>query len=639
MQNISIDIETYSSRDLLRCGVYKYSESTDFEILLFGYSVDSGAVHVVDLAEGEKIPSNILAALTDPAVIKWAWNANFERVCLSRYLYPNKGRFINPKSWRCTMVWSASLGLPLSLEKAGEVLKLKKQKLEDGKRLIRKFTRPPRQKAQMSLLEDDSDWQKFIEYNRRDVEVELEAKALFEKYPMSEYEWELFELDQSINDRGVLLDMPLVKNAIQADTESKAELKEKMHKLTNLENPNSVTQIKQWLCDNGLEMDSLTQKAVAEAVDTENAPPEVVDVLTLRMSLAKSSVSKYKAMDVYVCDDGRVRGLFQFYGARTGRWTGRGVQGQNLPATFMSVANLGHARSFIKNGDFDTVDMIYGDVQSALSQLIRTAFIPSHGKKFIVADFSAIEARVLAWMANEEWRNEVFSTHGKIYEASASQMFNIPMESITKELRQKGKVAELALGYGGSVGALKSMGALEKGLTEGELQPLVDTWRKANPQITAFWNAVERMAIKAVKNFTDTSTHGLIFTREKNTLFITLPSGRVLAYQQVRIGDGKFGECIKYNGVSNKKWVSIETYGAKLVENIVQAVSRDLLAFAMAKHGSKTVMHVHDEIVLETTNQQSLANVCKAMSILPPWAEGLIMKADGFETTTFYRKD
>jgi DNA polymerase len=664
MKTISIDIETYSSVDLTKSGVYRYAEVPDFEILLFGYSVDGGEVHVISLADGESIPTDILDALTDDNVQKWAFNANFERVCLSRHLsdmgisldpFANNhhsaevlglARYLNPESWRCAMVWSAYMGLPLSLEGAGAVLGLEKQKLSEGKELIRFFCSPCKPTAAngqrtRNLPEHASDkWESFIAYNRRDVEAELSIQERLDKFPVPDNVWYEYAQDQEINDRGVALDMTLVRNAIKADTRSRTELTRLMKELTELENPNSVQQMKQWLADNGMETDTLGKKAVVELL--KDAPEPLGRVLSLRQQLAKSSVKKYQTMENAVCADGRARGMFQFYGAnRTGRWAGRLIQMQNLPQNHLT--DLEQARGLIHDGDFAALELLYDNIPDVLSQLIRTAFVPKVGCKLIVSDFSAIEARVIAWLAGELWRNEVFSTHGKIYEASASQMFNVPIEEVTKgsPLRQKGKIAELALGYGGSVGALKAMGALDMGLSEDEIQPLVSAWRSANPNIVRFWWDVDRAAMTAVRERTVTETHGIRFGVQSGMLFITLPSGRRLSYVKPRIGTNQFGSpCVTYEGVGGtKKWERIESYGPKFVENIVQATSRDILTFAMQtlRHCS-IVMHVHDEIVIEADPRLSTEVLCQQMSRTPPWADGLLLIADGFDCS-FYKKD
>ena len=644
MRNLSIDVETYSGADLSKCGVYKYSESPDFEILLFSYSADGSPVKTVDIASGERLPEEIKEAITDPEVMKWAFNAQFERVCLSRYL----GRWLEPDSWRCTMVWAAYLGLPLSLEGAGAVLGLEKQKLKAGKDLIRYFSVPCKPSAangnrSRNLPGDAPDkWEQFREYNARDVETELAIQARLQKFPVPVEEWRNYVLDQKINDRGIRLDMELVREAICCDEQARAELTAAIKTLTQLENPNSVAQMKVWLAENGLETETLGKAAVKELLKT--APEPLGKVLSLRQALAKSSVKKYAAMASAVCKDGRARGLLQFYGAnRTGRWAGRLIQVQNLPQNHLP--DLAAARSLVKFGNFAALDMLYTSAPEVLSELIRTAFIPSSGLQFLVADFSAIEARVIAWLAGETWRNEVFATHGKIYEASASQMFHVPIEEITKgsPLRQKGKIAELALGYGGSVGALKAMGALEMGVSEAELRPLVMAWRTANPNIVRLWWDVDKAAMTAVRERIAASTQGIRFECKSGMLFITLPSGRHLAYVKPRIGENRFGnESVTYEGVgSTKKWERIETYGPKLVENIVQAISRDRLCHAMRKldsAGFPIVMSVHDEVVLEVASSVSLEDVCGLMAETPPWAKGLLLRADGF-MCPFYKKD
>ena len=646
MKSLSIDIETYSSVNLAKSGVYRYVEAPDFEILLFGYSVDGGAVQVIDLACGEKIPADILGALTDESVTKWAFNAGFERVCLSRYIGLPTGEYIAPASWHCSMVWAATMGLPLSLEGVGAVLGLEKQKLTEGKELIKFFCQPCTptkangQRTRNYPYHAPEKWSAFKKYNARDVETEMSIQERLSKYPVPDSTWEEYHLDQEINDRGVALDMTLVKEAIAIDGRSRSELTAAMKKLTELDNPNSVQQMKQWLADNGLETDTLGKKAVAELLKT--APPELAEVLALRQQLAKSSVKKYQAMENAVCADGRARGMFQFYGAnRTGRWAGRLIQMQNLPQNHLE--DLAEARALVRCGDFDALEMLYEDVPDTLSQLIRTAFIPQDGRKFIVADFSAIEARVIAWLAGEKWRQDVFAKGGDIYCASASQMFKVPVEKhgINGHLRQKGKIAELALGYGGSVGALKAMGALDMGLTEEELPPLVDAWRQSNPHIVKFWWDVDKAAMESVRYKRTNSTHGIAFSYRSGILFITLPSGRRLAYVKPRIGENKFGgSCITYEGIGGtKKWERLDSYGPKFVENIVQATSRDILCYAMQTlRRCDIVMHIHDELVIEADRQMSLFAVCEQMSRTPPWASGLQLRADGYETD-FYKKD
>lgn len=646
MQTLSIDLETYSDQPLAKTGVYRYVESPDFEILLFAYSVDGGSVQQIDLACGEKIPSEILSALEDETVTKWAFNANFERICLSRFLGYPTGDYLEPDSWKCSMVWAAYMGLPLSLEGVGAVLGLEKQKLTEGKDLIKYFCQPcaptkSNGQRTRNLPEHAPDkWLAFKRYNIRDVETEMSIQSRLSKYPVPDSVWEEYHLDQEINDRGVGLDMELVRQAIQMDGRSRSELTQAMKELTSLDNPNSVQQMKQWLADNGMETDTLGKKAVAELLKT--APPELQKVLTLRQQLAKSSVKKYQAMETAVCADGRARGMFQFYGAnRTGRWAGRIIQMQNLPQNHLD--DLSEARGLVRVGDFDALEMLYEDVPDTLSQLIRTAFVPQENRKFIVADFSAIEARVIAWLAGEKWRQDVFAEGKDIYCASASQMFGVPVEKhgVNGHLRQKGKIAELALGYGGSVGALKAMGALEMGLQEDELPALVSAWRQANPKIVQFWWAVDRAVMDAVTRKTTTKTHGIIFSARNGMLFITLPSGRSLAYVKPKIGENRFGgDCITYEGIGGtKKWERIDSYGPKFVENIVQATSRDILCYAMKTlRCCSIVMHIHDEVVIEADRRMSLQAVCDQMGRTPPWASGLQLRADGYETD-FYKKD
>ena len=646
MQTLSIDLETYSDQPLAKTGVYRYVESPDFEILLFAYSVDGGPVRQIDLACGEKIPSEILSALENETVTKWAFNANFERICLSHFLGYPTGDYLKPDSWKCSMVWAAYMGLPLSLEGAGAVLGLEKQKLSEGKDLIKYFCQPCAptksngQRTRNLPKHSQDKWLAFKRYNIRDVETEMSIQARLSKYPVPDSVWEEYHLDQEINDRGVGLDMELVRQAIQMDGRSRSELTQAMKELTSLDNPNSVQQMKQWLADNGMETDTLGKKAVAELLKT--APPQLQKVLTLRQQLAKSSVKKYQAMETAVCSDGRARGMFQFYGAnRTGRWAGRIIQMQNLPQNHLD--DLSEVRGLVRAGDFDAVEMLYEDVPNTLSQLIRTAFVPQGDRKFIVADFSAIEARVIAWLAGEKWRQDVFAEGKDIYCASASQMFGVPVEKhgVNGHLRQKGKIAELALGYGGSVGALKAMGALEMGLSEDELPALVSAWRQSNPKIVQFWWAVDRAVMDAVNRKTTTKTHGIVFSARNGMLFITLPSGRSLAYVKPKIGTNKFGgDCITYEGVGGtKKWERLDSYGPKFVENIVQATSRDILCYAMRTlRCCSIVMHIHDEVVIEADRRMSLQAVCEQMGRTPPWAKGLRLRADGYETD-FYKKD
>lgn len=646
MKTISIDIETFSSVDLAKSGVYRYAESPDFEVLLFGYSVDGGAVSVVDLASGEKIPPHILSALEDETVIKCAFNANFERICLSRLLGYETGHYLSPISWHCTMVWSAYMGLPLSLQGCGAVLRLDRQKLTEGKELIRYFCVPCQPTkangGRTRNLPGDAPekWARFKIYNARDVETEAEIQQKLSRFPVPEEIWDEYCIDQKINDTGVALDRTLVREAIAMDGVSGHELSDAMKSLTALENPNSVSQMKAWLAANGLHTDTLEKKTVAELLKT--APERLREVLLLRQQLAKSSVKKYQAMENAMCSDGRARGMFQFYGAnRTGRWAGRLIQMQNLPQNHLS--DLSQARALVRIGNREAVKLLYEDIPDTLSQLIRTAFVAPEGKKFIVADFSAIEARVIAWMAGETWRQQVFADGKDIYCASASQMFGVPVEKhgINGHLRQKGKIAELALGYGGAVGALKAMGALDMGLSEEELPPLVQAWRNANPNIVNLWWAVDSAATEAVQRRTSAKTHGIRFTYRSGMLLITLPSGRNLTYIKPKIGTNSFGSpCVTYEGIGGtKKWERLESYGPKFVENIVQATARDILCYAMKtlRH-TDIVMHIHDEIVIEADPQMSLLAVCGQMGRTPPWAPGLLLRADGYETQ-FYRKD
>ncbi len=786
IHTLSCDIETYSSVNLAKSGVFRYCEAEDFEILLFGYSVNGGPVQVVDLARGEQIPKDILEALTDSGVVKWAFNAAFERICLSRYLGLPTGTYLDPASWRCTMIWSAYLGLPLSLMGVGAVLGLGKQKLSEGKDLIRYFCIPcaptitnggrTRNKSGDAV----DKWDLFIEYNKRDVEVELAIHRRLGRFPVPDAVWDEYHLDQRINDRGVLIDRELVKSAIGMDTLSRQELVSRMKDITDLENPNSVSQVKTWLADNGLEIDSLGKKDVISALD--GAPRGIREVLELRLQLAKSSVRKYQAMENAACSDDRARGMFQFYGAnRTGRWSGRLIQAQNLKRN--SIEDLAVARALVKGGDYEAVQMLYGDVPDTLSQLVRTAFIPRKGHRFIVSDFSAIEARVLSWLAGETWRMDIFAEDGDIYCATASHMFHceVTKHGENGHLRQKGKQAELACiaegqlvltdkglvpiehvttdhrlwdgeswvrhegvvykrirnvityegltatadhlvwveemgkpvqlsfaakcgahlvrtaegekaivfgghqsmraapgtydaskelrackvydilnagvnhrftvsgalvhncGYGGSVGALKAMGALESGMTEGELKPLVDAWRQSNPNIVKFWWDVDQAVKVAVREKTTANTHGIRFSYESGFLFITLPSGRRPAYVKPRIGTNAFGsDCVTYEGVgATKKWERIETYGPKVVENVVQAISRDLLCHAIQQLevvGCRIVMHIHDEVVIEAPMDMEVDEVGRIMSFVPTWAERLILSAAGYEAE-FYMKD
>ena len=652
---MSIDLETYSDVNITKCGAYKYAESDEFEILLFGVSVDGGPVTVYDLACGDTIPEEILAALSDENVTKWAFNASFERICLSNWLKKHRpeyftgysipedpaGQYLNPASWKCTMIWSAYMGLPLSLEGVGAVLKLQDQKLKEGKDLIRYFCSPCKPTKSnggrtRNLQEHDPDkWSLFKSYNKRDVEVEMAIQKRLSKYPVPDFIWDEYHLDQEINDRGIALDMDVVENAITFDERSKATLSETMQDITGVENPNSVMQMKAWLSENGVEAESLGKKDVAKLIDDTDG--QVEEALRLRLQLAKSSVKKYQAMQNAVCKDGRAHGMFQFYGAnRSGRWAGRLIQLQNLPQNHMP--DLTEARAIVKAGDYDTLQLLYDDIPDTLSQLIRTAFVPRPGYKFIVSDFSAIEARVLAYLAGETWRSKVFAEGKDIYCASASQMFGVPVEKHGNNghLRQKGKIAELALGYGGSVGALKSMGALEMGLTEEELQPLVNSWRSSNPMITAFWWDIDRAVKTTITQRIQTEVRGIRFFYKSGMFFIKLPSGRLLSYVKPRIGENQYGgESVTYEGVgSTKKWERIESYGPKFVENIVQAVSRDILCYAMKtlRH-CFIVGHVHDELIIECSPDVDLNVICKQMGRSPNWMPDILLRADGYEVS------
>ena len=660
IESISIDIETYSDRDLKKCGVYKYAESPNAELLLFGYSINNGPVTVIDVAQGEEVPEYILKALTDDNIIKWAYNASFERIFLSVWLkrnYPQYfvsysidedtvSNYLDPSAWRCSLVWGAVMGLPLSLKGIGAVLKLDEQKMSEGSDLIRYFCVPCKPTKSnggrtRNLPEHSPEkWATFVAYNRRDVEVELSIKEKLKNFPVPEFLWDEYHLDQEINDRGIGVDMKLVTNAIAFDERSKGTISSQMKDMTDLENPNSVVQMKAWLAENGMETETLGKKAVAELM--KNAPESLAQVLALRQQLAKSSVKKYQAMENAVCDDGRVRGMFQFYGAnRTGRWAGRIVQLQNLPQNHMG--DLAEARELVRQGDYDSVEMLYDDIPDTLSQLIRTAFIPKPGYKFYVADFSAIEARVIAHLAGESWRADVFKNGGDIYCASAEQMFHVPVKKhgVNGHLRQKGKIAELALGYGGSVGALKAMGALEMGLSEDELQPLVDAWRASNPNIVQLWWDVDAAVKTAVSMRTTSETHGIKFVWRSGMLFVYIPSGRRLCYVKPKMGQNKFGgDSITYEGVgSTKKWERLESYGPKFVENIVQAISRDLLMNAMKTLSHCFICgHVHDELIIECREDVSLDELCKQMARVPDWMPDILLRADGY-ITPWYRKD
>ena len=645
MPILSIDIETYSDADLTKCGVYAYSDSPNFEILLFAYAFDEEPTQIVDFACGEQLPERVLAALEDPAVTKVAFNAQFERTCISKYL----GRRFSPFGWQCTAVQSAMLALPLSLDNVGEVLNIQRKKLKEGTDLVRFFSMPCKPtKANggrtRNRPEDAPEkWERFKTYCIRDVDAEREIRQKLWKFPIPESEMELYRMDQEINDRGILVDQQLVENAVLCDNQYRQMVTARAYELTRLSNPNSPAQIKGWLSEHGVEAEKLDKKTVKGLISETDG--EVLEVLKLRLLMAKTSVKKYEAIERSVCSDGRVHGLLQFYGAnRTGRWAGRLVQVQNLPQNH--IPDLELARTLVKEQRFEDLDLLYDSTPEVLSELIRTAFVPKPGCRFIVADFSAIEARVLAWFAGEQWRLDTFAEGGDIYCASASKMFGVPVvkHGVNGHLRQKGKIAELALGYGGAVGALTSMGALDMGLQEEELQPLVSQWRNSNPHITKFWWEVDTAAVKAVKERTEVAMGKLCFTYRSGILFVTLPSGRKLSYIKPRITQNRFGrESLSYEGVGeSKKWMRIETYGPKLVENIVQATARDLLALAMLRlrnQGFDIVMHIHDEAVLEVPEGVSgVEEICKIMSEQPDWAAGLPLRADGYECA-FYKKD
>ena len=658
MKTLSIDLETFSDRDLNSCGVYRYAESPFFCILLFAYSVDGGEVQVVDLMAGQEIPEDVLAALTDSNITKYAYNAIFERVCLSEYLRHNKRqyfkgygddatrKYISPRGWKCTMTWAAYMGLPLSLRNVGLALKLDEKKMDEGKDLIRYFCMPCKPTASnggrtRNLPAHAPDkWKVFKAYNKRDVEVEMSVQQKLRNFPVPEFVWEEYWLDQEINDRGIMLDINLVNNAITFDERVRRELVDRLQQITEVENPNSVQQMKEWLKANGLEIESLGKKEVAAVLKT--APPEIAEVLTLRQQLSKSSVRKYQAMQNAVCTDGRTRGMFQFYGAnRTGRFAGRIINLQNLYRNSMS--DLDEARELVKTGNYAATKLLYDNIPETLSELIRTAFIPKPGYKFIVADFSAIEARVIAYIAGEQWVLDTFANGGDIYCETASRMFhcNVVKHGENGHLRQKGKQCVLSCSYGGSVGAMKSMGAIESGMKEEELKPLVDAWREANPNIVKLWYAVDSAAKKAVQGKTTTETHGLKFICKSGMLFIELPSGRRLSYVKPMIGENQFGgQAITYMGQGiAKKWERIETFSGKITENIIQAVARDILCFAMnTLRNYRIVAHIHDELIIECPQDTSLEFICKQMSITPPWAEGLVLNADGYECQ-FYKKD
>jgi len=659
IKSLSLDLETKSSVDISKCGAYKYAESPDFEILLFGVSVNHGPITVYDLACGDTVPDEIICALSNDSVIKTAYNAAFERICLSVWLrkyYPQHFKtysipgdpvrnYLDPSSWRCTLVWAAYNGLPLGLEKVGAVLGFEAQKLKEGKDLIKYFCCPckPTKKnggRTWNLPHHDPDkWALFKRYNERDVLVELQIQERLKNYPVPDFVWEEYCLDQEINDRGIMIDQEMVTQALRIDELSKTDLTARLKRKTGLENPGSVVQMKSYLSKKGMDVDSLGKKEVAAMI--KSAPEDLAEVLSLRLQLAKSSVRKYQAMQNAICADSRCHGMFMFYGAnRSGRWAGRLIQLQNLPQNHME--DLDQARALVKAGDYEMLDMLYDSVPGVLSELIRTAFIPRPGYKYIVSDFSAIEARVLSYLAGEKWRAEVFHKGRDIYCESASRMFGVPVEKhgINSHLRQKGKIAELALGYGGSVGALTAMGALDMGLSEDELQPLVDMWRSSNPHITSYWWAVDAAVKKAIKQRCQTQVGDITFVVKSGMLFITLPSGRRLAYAKPRIGENRFGgESVTYMGIdAQKKWSRIKSYGPKFVENIVQAVSRDILAYAMKTlHYCQIVGHVHDELIIECSPDVSLDVICEQMGRTPPWLPGIELRADGYECN-FYQK-
>ena len=655
---ITIDIETKSDKDISKCGIYAYTDTPYFDILLFAYSIDGQPVQVIDTANGEEIPENILAALVDENVIKRAFNVNFERVCLSKYLrknYPQYfqsysidedtvGDFLNPESWHCSMIHARTLGLPSSLAEVGKVLGIEQQKMTEGKALIKFFCVPYDTIDGVPQFHYPKDypekWEIFKAYNKRDVGAELEIDRKLLRFPVPNFIWQEFYLDQEINDRGILVDMQLADKAISLDAEAKEELTVEMKRLTGVENPNSVYQLLDWLETQGYKSDSLGKAQVQELIKTAKEP--VKSVLQMRLQLSKSSVKKYTAMKNTACSDNRARGMFSFYGAsRTGRWAGRNVQLQNLPQNHLP--DLTEARELVKYGSFEDIQMLYDDVPDILSQLIRTAFIPRQGMKFIVADFSAIEARVIAWLAGEEWRMKAFANGEDIYCASASKMFGVPVvkHGENGHLRQKGKISELACGFGGSVGAMKAMGADSLGLSDTELKQIVTDWREASPHITELWWAVDRAVKKAVKEKTATKTYGLLFSYEAGFLFIRLPSGRRLAYAKPYIGKNKFGgESVTYMGINaQKKWDRLESYGPKFVENCVQGIARDLLMYSMQTLSQYFIVgHIHDEMIIECPKDTKLDEICQQMARTPDWAKGLLLRADGYECS-FYKKD
>lgn len=649
MKKLSCDIETFSDVDLIRCGVYKYADSPDFEMLLFAYAADDGDVHIIDIAGSEELPEEIIQAIKSDTVVKTAYNAQFERVCLSRYLKLPEGEYLNPQSWYCTAVQAAELALPLSLADVGSVLGLERQKMTEGKELIKYFCVPCKptksngNRTRNRPCHDINKWETFKKYCMRDVDVERQIADKLKMYPISDEEHRLYVLDQIINDRGVLVDSELAEQAVKLNSIQTAVAVEQAYMITGLENPNSVTQLKQWLKENGVEIESLSKKAVKSLADETDG--DVSEMLKLRLLMAKTSVKKYEAVIRSVCRDNRVHGMMRFCGAnRTGRWSGNILQPQNLPQNHLPDLTL--ARDIVKDGDFEMLDMMFGNVPNVLSELIRTVLIPKPNHRFIVADFSAIEARVLAWIAGEQWRIDTFKNGGDIYCASASKMFKVPVEKhgVNGELRQKGKISELACGYGGSVGALKNMGAVEMGVQENELQGLINDWRNANPRIVRFWYEVGNAAMKATKEKTTVPLGKLVFTYERGILFIRLPSGRRLSYIKPRIGTNRFGgDSITYMGINSaKKWDRLETFGGKLTENIVQGTARDLLANALinaANAGYDTVFHVHDEIICEVPNGYgSVDELCRLMCIKPDWADGLPLNADGFECE-YYKKE
>ena len=649
MKKLSCDIETFSDVDLIRCGVYKYADSPNFEMLLFAYAVDDGDVHIIDIAGGEELPEEIIQVIKSDTVVKTAYNAQFERVCLSRYLKLPEGESLNPQSWYCTAVQAAELALPLSLADVGSVLGLERQKMTEGKELIKYFCVPCKptksngNRTRNRPCHDINKWETFKKYCMRDVDVERQIADKLKMYPISDEEHRLYVLDQIINDRGVLVDCELAKQAVKLNSIQSAVAVEQAYMITGLENPNSVTQLKQWLKENGVEIESMSKKAVKSLADETDG--DVSKMLKLRLLMAKTSVKKYEAVIRSVCSDNRVHGMMRFCGAnRTGRWSGNILQPQNLPQNHLPDLTL--ARDIVKDGDFEMLDMMFGNVPNVLSELIRTVLIPKPNHRFIVADFSAIEARVLAWIAGEQWRIDTFKNGGDIYCASASKMFKVPVEKngVNGELRQKGKISELACGYGGSVGALKNMGAVEMGVQENELQGLINDWRNANPHIVRFWYEVGNAAMKAIKEKTTVPLGKLVFAYERGILFIRLPSGRRLSYIKPRIGTNRFGgDSITYMGINSaKKWDRLETFGGKLTENIVQGTARDLLANALinaANAGYDTVFHVHDEIICEVPNGYgSVDELCRLMCIKPEWADGLPLNADGFECE-YYKKE